>query len=200
MRLLTVSFRFPPVSQIKVANCMVMPGQKPQKVTGSKLQFTMTTELYIKASPDELCILIVVPVAKIQAFGFVPAIDVGSAIGGYCRLPNDRCVPDGFFLNMNLAPQIPNLPAGILADILGFDSDSSSTSAEARGSSLGFFLDKKTGTPTGGLIRAFIQGPKFLGLSLAPSLSLEFQYIAGEGECRFLGDFEQRGGPINFEN
>lgn len=116
----------------------------------------------------------------ISGFGFIPAIDVGSAIGGYCRLPQDRCSPDGFFVNVLATPKLASAPAGILGSIFNGET-AGDIDFGSVGGSLGFFLDKATGQPVGGLIRVFFEGPTILGLSLGKSLSLEFQYISSEG-------------------
>eukprot|EP00977_Amphora_coffeiformis_P030334 scaffold46387_cov252-Amphora_coffeaeformis.AAC.3 len=124
------------------------------------------------------------PVAQISGFGFLPAIDIGAGIGGYCRLPDDQCSPDGFFVNMYAAPKLASLPSGILGSILG--GSISDLPFPTFGGSLGFFLDKETGAPTGGLIRIFMESPKIFGLSLGSSLSAEFQYISSEGKLSLL--------------
>ena len=181
---LSVSFNFLSLAnhQARVNQCLASQGKqtKPLQRTqnGLSLKFTLTADLYINTSPDEICVLVVVPVALLKV-AMLPVIDVGSAIGGYCRLPNDRCVPDGFFLNVAVSPSLQNDIQGVLGDILS--SVTEVLEPPSRGGSLGLFLDKTTAKPMAGLLQAWIEAPKFLGLSLGQSVSFEFQYISNEG-------------------
>lgn len=138
----------------------------------------MTVDLYINTAGDEVCVLIVVPVAQIKSMGMLPLIDVGSGLGGYCRTPNDACIPDGFFLNLVAQPQLQSDIQGVLGDVLNLVQEAFQPPEAVL--SLGFFLDKTTGEPTAALLQAYISGPSFLGLKLADEISIEFQYISNE--------------------
>lgn len=136
------------------------------------------------------------PVAQISGFGLLPGIDVGAGLGGYCRLPDDQCSPDGFFVNLYAAPKLAVFPSGILGTLFGFTV--SGLPFPNFGASLGFFLDKQTGAPTGGLIKVFMESPKIFGLSLGPSLSVEFQYISSEGTLAlFIPNLRENNVPAN---
>jgi hypothetical protein len=143
----------------------------------AKLAIEMLAELYIKTSSDAGCTLLVAPTIKLK-FTIIPVINIGSAIGGYCRLPGDRCTPDGFFLNVKAQPTFGNLN-GIAADVLSFVTKEEADFGSA-GASVGFYIDKVTGVPTGGLLKAFIEAPKFMGVSLASGQGIEFQYISND--------------------
>jgi hypothetical protein len=143
----------------------------------AKLSIEMLAELYIKTSSDAGCVLLVAPVIKLK-ISIIPVINIGSAIGGYCRLPGDRCTPDGFFLNAKIQPSFGNLN-GIAADVLSFATKEEADFGSA-GMSVGFYIDKVTGVPTGGLLKTFIEAPKFMGVSLSSGQGIEFQYISNE--------------------
>jgi hypothetical protein len=174
------SFQLNILSKIKLAydkaKCSSgFPRPDPGRL--SKFKITMLFELYIKADDEQPCVLAVIP--KIEAkFGLFPVMNLGSGMGGYCRVKGDRCVPDGAFVNILLTPKIPGI-SGILEDILSLG-DGDSNSLGAAGAAFGYFLDKETGEPTGALLKAYMESPKFLGLSLGGGFDCEFQYITNE--------------------
>jgi hypothetical protein len=143
----------------------------------AKITIEMIAELYINTSSDAGCVLLVAPVINLK-FSIIPAINIGSAIGGYCRLPGERCTPDGFFLNAKSQPTVGNMN-GIAADVLSYATTEEADFGSA-GMSVGFYIDKVTGVPTGGLLKTFIEAPKFMGVSLSSGQGIEYQYISNE--------------------
>jgi hypothetical protein len=177
-------FRPTPLALANIAKCQ---GGVPTATEFiHKVKLEMDTELYIKADATEGCVLLSVTQAILK-ISVVPAFDMGFALGGYCRKPDDLCVPDGFFINVAISPKIKFLQ-GPLDKLLSYaESETSAdnptainfeeTSLGSAGFSLGFFLDKGTGNPNGALVRILIQGPKIFGIPLFPSLHVEFQYL-----------------------
>lgn len=177
---LSVNIRFIDLSShlYNLATCQAGTDKIPLPQPGvvAKFAIEMMVELYVNASEDETCVLLVAPLVVLK-FSIIPVVNLGSAIGGYCRLPQDRCTPDGFFLNLKAQPNIANMN-GIAEDVLSFGN--SETDFGSAGASMGFYLDKATGTPSGGLIKVFKEAPKFMGLTLGPGFEVEFQYISNE--------------------